>query len=103
MAMPARDLESDYEDQRRSAAIDDLLKQIGLSDDYTAEWWNRSFAELKDRTPTQAWLAGDQSAVHHLVAQWYADSIATGKRLRSDPAFTDRLRSRAEKLRGADR
>ena len=89
--------------QRRARAINVLLEQIGVSKGLQNEWWNlTAWPELGDRTPTQAWLAGDHEAVRELVEKWYADSEAVGERLRSDPHFMDLLRSRLEKL-GAGR
>ncbi|MGD0592648.1 MAG: hypothetical protein ABSB54_03080 [Acidimicrobiales bacterium] len=102
MTKMAGDVDNGFEQLRRAAAVNDLLNQIGLSDGRKTEWWNFSaYHELGDRTPTQAWLAGDHEAVRRLVDKWYADTEATGRRLRSNPEVIGKMRSRIEKLRGA--
>jgi len=100
MATAASDMENDYESLRRASAVNELLRQIGLSSGGATDWWNfAAYKDLGNRTPTQAWLAGDEDAVRALVDKWYADTVATGKRLRSDPAFSAKVRTRLEKLR----
>jgi hypothetical protein len=101
MATTANDVEGGFEPVRRSAAIRDLLNQIGLSDGRKTEWWNFSaYPELGNRNPTQAWQAGDHAAVRQLVEKWYTDTEVTGERLRSNSTFMDLLRSRIEELQG---
>jgi hypothetical protein len=86
-----------YESQRKAAAINCLLGQIGLSNGKETEWWNhRSYPELGDRTPTQAWLAGDEEGVRDLVDKWYADSQSAIDEHRRDPEFMAMLRRKAE-------
>ena len=92
--------EDGHESQRRGAAINYLLGQIGLSNGRTTEWWNhQSYPELGGRTPTQAWLAGDEEGVRGLVDKWYADSQSAIDQHRRDPEFMAMLRSKAETLR----
>jgi hypothetical protein len=87
------------ESGRRAAAVNELLRQIGLSDGAETRWWNYTgYSELGDRTPTQAWLIGDHEAVEKLVARWYEDSVAVAKRYRSDPELMADLRRRSSAL-----
>jgi hypothetical protein len=87
--------ENGYEAQRKAAAINLILGQIGLSDGKATEWWNyQSYPELGGRTPTQAWL--DEEAVRSLVDEWYADSQAAVDQYRSDPAFMEMLRRKVK-------
>ena len=92
--------ENGYESQRQAAAINYLLGQIGLSDGRTTEWWNhQSYPELGDRTPTEAWLAGDEDGVRKLVDKWYADTESAIDQHRRDPEFMEMLRRKVEALR----
>jgi hypothetical protein len=92
--------ENGYESQRKAAAINYLLGQIGLSNGRTTEWWNhRSYPELSGRTPTQAWLDGDEEGVRKLVDKWYADSQSAIDQHRKDPEFMAMLRRKTETLR----
>ncbi len=92
--------EKGYEPQRKAAAINYLLGQIGLSDGRTTEWWNyQSYPELGDRTPTQAWLDGDEEGVRKLVDKWYADTQSAIDQHRSDPEFMATLRRKIDGLR----
>jgi len=92
--------ENGYESQRRAAAINYLLGQIGLSNGKETEWWNyQSYGELGGRTPTQAWLAGDEDDVRKLVDKWYADTQSAIDEHRSDPEFMAVLRRKVETLR----
>lgn len=93
--------ENGYESQRKAAAINYLLGQIGLSNGRETEWWNfQSYPELDGRTPTQAWLDGDEEAVRDLVDKWYADTQSAIDRHRNDPEFMAMLRRKIEALRG---
>jgi len=90
----------DQESQRRAAALNVLLGQIGLSDGKATEWWNhRAYDELDGRTPTQAWLAGDEEAVERLVRGWYSETERTLEERRRDPEFMDMLRRKLAALR----
>ena len=92
--------ENGYESRRKAAAINYLLGQIGLSDGRTPEWWNhQTYPELGGRTPTQAWLDGDEEGVRGLVDKWYADSQSGIDQRRRDPEFMAMLRRKAETLR----
>ena len=83
------------ESNRRAAAVNELLCQIGLSEGAETRWWNHDgYAELGDRTPTQAWLDGDHQAVEALVRKWYEDSEAAARRYRDDPALMAELQRR---------
>jgi len=88
-----------YESYRRAAAINDLLEQIGLPKGEESEWWNhRTYAELGDMTPTQAWLAGNQEGVRRLVDQWYQDTERAQAERRMDPQFMAMLRRKVDAL-----
>jgi hypothetical protein len=64
------------------------------------EWWNLSrYEQLGNRTPTQAWLAGDHELVEKLVMDWYAASEAVAERRRSDLEFMAMLREESAALR----
>lgn len=92
--------ENGYESQRKAAAINYLLGQIGLSNGRGTEWWNhQTYPELDGRTPTEAWLAGDEEAVRDLVNKWYADTQSSIERQRKDPEFMAMLRRKVETLR----
>ena len=92
--------ENGYESQRKAAAINYLLGQIGLSNGRETEWWNhRRYPELGDRTPTQAWLAGDEDAVRALVDKWYAETQEAVEEHRGDPDFLSMIRRKADALR----
>ena len=87
------------ESQRKAAAIDQLLGEIGLAADDRTHWWNLvAYRELGDRTPTQAWLAGDEGAVRELVERWYRASAEARDRVVADPGALSALRSRLEEL-----
>jgi hypothetical protein len=89
-----------YESQRKAAAINYLLGQIGLSNGRETEWWNhQSYVELGNRTPTQAWLDGDEDGVRNLVDKWYADTQDGIDLHRQDPEFMAMLRRKAQGFR----
>lgn len=89
----------DAEDvQRQAAATNRLLGEIGLGTPGHSAWWNVVVAELCGRTPTQAWLAGDQDAVRSLVAEWYEASAEGQRRVAQDPALMLSLRRRVADL-----
>ena len=74
------------EGNRRAAAVNELLRHIGLSDGAETRWWNLTrYAELGDRTPTQAWLASE----------------AVARRYRDDPDLMASLRERSAALHSA--
>jgi len=88
------------EANRRAAAVNELLRQIEHSTGAVTEWWNHAqYEQLGDRTPTQAWLAGDHEAVEQLVAHWYAISEAAAEHRRNDPGFMAMLREKSAALR----
>src|ERR1035441_8728517 len=90
------------EGNRRAAALNELLRHVGLADGAETRWWNLTrYAELGDRTPTQAWLAGDHLGVEKLVAQWYADSEPLPRRSRHAPDLMASLRERSAALHSA--
>jgi hypothetical protein len=85
-----------YEINRRAAAVNELLRQIGLSNGAETEWWNfRAYDELGGLTPTQAWLRGDHEAVEKLIADWYAATERSAEKFRNDPDFMDSLRQKS--------
>lgn len=91
--------EQGNESQRKAAAINFLLGQIGLSNGTETVWWNhRSYPELGDQTPTQAWLAGNEEGVRKLVESWYAESQAAVDQHRSDPDFIATIRQKIDTL-----
>jgi hypothetical protein len=90
------------ESNRRAAAVNELLRQIGISDGAETRWWNLArYTELGNRTPTQAWLAGDHQGVEKLVLGWYEDIEAVVKRYQDDPDLMADLRQRSAALRSA--
>jgi hypothetical protein len=90
------------EANRRAAALNELLRQIADSTGAVTEWWNFSrYEQLGDRTPTQAWLAGDHELVEKLVRDWYAASEAAADRHRNDPEFMAMIREKSSALRTA--
>jgi len=92
--------ENGYESGRKAAATNHLLGQIGLSHGKESEWWNhRTYPELGDRTPTQAWLVGDQEAVRQLVDSWYQATRAAIDSHRRDPEFLERTRRKIAALK----
>jgi|SRR5580658_10465352 len=92
--------ENGYESQRTAAAINYLLGQIGLSNGKETEWWNhQTYPELGGRTPTQAWLAGDEEAVRNLVDVWYQATQSAMDEHRRDPAFMADLRRKVDARR----
>ena len=92
--------ENGYESQRKAAAVNYLLGQIGLSNGRETEWWNHHrYAELGDRTPTQTWLAGDEDAVRALVDKWYAETQAAIDEHSRDPHFLSMIRQKADALK----
>lgn len=89
--------EPGYESQRRAAAINYLLGQIGLSSGKETEWWNyQTYPELGDRTPTQAWLAGDEEGVRKVVDAWYQETRAAVEEHRRDPEFLAMIRRKID-------
>jgi hypothetical protein len=92
--------ENGYESQRRAAALNVLLGQIGLSEGKETEWWNfHAYDELGGRTPTQAWLAGDEKAVEQLVRNWYAETERVLEERRRDQNFMAMLGGKIAALR----
>jgi hypothetical protein len=89
-----------YESQRRGAALNVLLNQIGRSEGKETEWWNfQAYDELGGRTPTQAWLAGDEKAVERLVRGWYLETERTLDARRRDPEFMKMIGDKLAALR----
>lgn len=87
------------EADRRAAAVNDLLRQIGLTPPEQTRWWNQvAHDELSGRTATQAWLAGDIDDVKALIEEWYAASERAARAACSDPARVDHLREQLARL-----
>ena len=87
---------------RRAAAVNELLRQIAHPSGALTEWWNHTrYERLGERTPTQAWLAGNHELVEKLVMDWYAASEAAADRRRNDPEFMAMLREKGAALRTA--
>jgi len=87
------------ESQRQAAALNHLLGEIGLATPEQTRWWNFvTYPELGDRTPTQAWLAGDIENVTALVKSWYNASEEGARRAAADPEFLAMLRRRLSEL-----
>lgn len=90
---------SDIERQRQAAALNHLLGEIGLTSDEQTKWWNLvSYEELGGRTPTQAWLAGEEDSVRALVEQWYEASNAAAARLIGNDEYLLHLRRKLKEL-----
>jgi hypothetical protein len=90
------------EANRRTAAFNELVHAIAHSTGEPTEWWNYSrYEQLGDRTPTEAWLAGDHEAVEQLLMDWYAASEAAVERHRNDPEFMAMIREKSTALRTA--
>jgi hypothetical protein len=87
------------EPDRRAAAVNDLLRQIGLTPPGQTRWWNRvAHDELGGRTATQAWLAGDIDDVKTLIEEWYAASERGAHAACSDPPRVDHIRGQLARL-----
>jgi hypothetical protein len=87
------------EQNRRAAAVNEILGRIGLSAAESTDWWNLSaYEELGGRTATQAWLAGDHDAVERLVLSWYDRSEEAAQRARDDRTFLEMLEERRRAL-----
>ena len=86
------------EAERRSAAVEALVEEMrdGLEPN---AWWDRTYDQLGQRTPTEALDDGDEDAVRELIAEWYRVSEASAERRRNDPQFMERIGNRSEALR----
>ncbi|TMM19144.1 MAG: hypothetical protein E6G01_02520 [Actinobacteria bacterium] len=94
-----RDAASAEELHRQAAALNHLLGEIGLSTSEQTTWWNLlAQPELRDRTPTQAWLAGDTAAVKALVERWYEASKLAADRASGIPELLVTLRQKIAEL-----
>ena len=90
---------SAIERQRQAAALNHLLGEIGLTSAEQTKWWNLvGYEELGGRTPTQAWLAGDEDSVRALVEQWYEASHAAAARLIGNEQYLLDLRRKLKEL-----
>jgi len=90
---------SAIEQQRQAAALNHLLGEIGLTSAEQTKWWNLvGYEELGGRTPTQAWLAGDEDSVRALVEQWYEASHAAAARLIGNEQYLLDLRRKLKEL-----
>jgi hypothetical protein len=84
-------------DPYREQARADLIEQIAKGTPH--DWFNMSTSQLLgDRTPTEAWQAGDHEAVERLIDQWYAEAEAHAERRRNDPKFMAMIKRRSEEL-----
>ena len=93
---------SQIEQARRQAATDELVNRIASSSGDSDDWWNaRTHEELRGRTPTDAWLAGDHDGVMRVIAGWYQQTDERAEQIRNDAAMLemieDRRRSVVEK------
>lgn len=87
------------EQGRRQDAIEDLLTRVANSSGDAGEWWNgRTYEELGGRTPTDAWLAGDQDGVSHLILGWYQRSEQRAEQIRNDPAILEMIEERRRSI-----
>lgn len=87
--------DNDEEAQRQAAAFHYLLGEIGLAKSGEYHWFNaRNHPELGDRTPTEAWLAGDHEGVKALVRRWYEGTRRAQRRIADDPKMMAFLRAR---------
>ena len=90
---------SAIERQRQAAALNHLLGEIGLTSAEQTKWWNLvGYKELGGRTPTQAWLAGDENSVRALVEQWYEASHAAAAQLIGNEQYLLDLRRKLKEL-----
>jgi hypothetical protein len=84
-------------DPYREQARADLIEQIAKGTPH--DWFNMSTSRLLgDRTPTEAWQAGDHEAVERMIDQWYAEAEAHAERRRNDPKFMAMIERRREAL-----
>jgi hypothetical protein len=84
-------------DPYREQAWADLIERI--ANGRPNDWFNMSTSELLgNRTPTEAWQAGDHQAVERMIDKWYADAEASAERHRNDPTFMAMLERRREEL-----
>lgn len=86
------------ESQKQAAAFQLLLAEIGSSSARGGPWNRVIYAELDDRTPTQAWLAGDHDRVRQLASGWYGASEAARQKATNDPATMALLRHQLRML-----
>jgi hypothetical protein len=87
-------------DPYREQARADLIEQIAKGTPH--DWFNMSTSQLLgDRTPTEAWQAGDHEAVERMIDQWYTDAEAGAERRRNDPKFMAMIERRREALDAA--
>jgi hypothetical protein len=84
-------------DPYRDLARADLVTRI--ENGTPIDWFNRTnYPEIGDRTPTEAWQAGDHEALERLIDQWYAEAEAHTERRLNDPKFSAIIESRREAL-----
>jgi hypothetical protein len=89
----------DNGDESEHRALNVLLDQIAHSEGKETEWWNfQTFDELGRRTPTQAWLAGDEKAVEQLVRGWYLETKRNLDAMRRDPRVMQMIRDKIAAL-----
>jgi hypothetical protein len=82
------------EDQYREQARSEIFDSIERGSPH--EWFNLStYPELDNRTPSEAWAAGDRDAVVELVDSWYEATERAVERHRADPEFMQMLRDRS--------
>jgi hypothetical protein len=87
-------------DPYRELARAQLIERIENGN--ALDWFNMTtYAELGDRTPTDAWQAGDHQVVELLIDKWYADSEASAERHRNDPKFMAMIDRRREAMDAA--
>lgn len=87
-------------DPYREQARADLVEQIAKGTPH--DWFNMSTSELLgNRTPTEAWRAGDHEAVERMIDQWYATAEASAERHRNDPTLMTMIDRRREDIDAA--
>jgi hypothetical protein len=82
----------DNGDESEHRALNVLLDQIAHSEG------KETFDELGGRTPTQAWLAGDEKAVEQLVRGWYLETKRNLDAMRRDPRVMQMIRDKIAAL-----
>jgi hypothetical protein len=86
VATAPRDLSPD-EIGREAARINHALSKAGFTDADATQWWNQVVhPQLGSRTATQAWLAGDYTAVKGVVEQLVSEGFADALKDRPDVA-----------------
>jgi hypothetical protein len=86
-------------DPHHAEALADILDRIANGS--PADWFNAVvYDQLGDRTPTEAWRAGEHEAVAHLVDGWYLATDSVVEEARRDPRMMAILEARSAQGHG---